>query len=122
MILVDTSVWIDHLRRNDAHLATLLERNEVVMHRMVLGELALGSLARRSETLALLANLVSVTRVNDDEVLVFIEQQKLWSRGLGLVDAHLLAAVRVAPGTTLWTRDERLRVAALDFDVAYAGG
>ena len=122
MILVDTSVWIDHLRRHDGHLAALLERNDVAMHQMVLGELALGSLARRSEVLALLGNLSTITRVDDDEVLVFIERQKLWSRGLGLVDAHLLAAARVTPGTTLWTRDARLRSAASDFDFAYAGG
>ncbi len=112
MILVDTSIWIDHLHRSETHLVALLERDEVAIHPMVLGELALGSIARRAEFLTLLSNLPTIVPASDDELLVFIEANTLWSRGLSLVDAHLLAAAQLTAGTRLWTRDKRLRKAA----------
>lgn len=108
MILVDTSVWIDHLHRSQPGLVALLERNEVVVHPMVIAELALGSLAERTGFLALLENLPRSERATDAEVLAFIESEALFSRGLSVVDVHLLAAVRLDAASRLWTRDKRL--------------
>ncbi len=119
MILVDTSIWIDHLHRSEPHLVELLERDEVATHPMVRGELALGSIRDRAEFLGLLANLPTVVRASDGEVLTFIEANALWSRGLSLVDAHLLAGAKLSTGTRLWTRDSRLRKAATALDLAY---
>lgn len=111
MILVDTSVWVDHLRKGNDALAALLLKAEVACHPMVIGELACGNLERREEVLALLHALPSTERVSDDEVLFFIEQHRLGGRGLGLVDMHLLASCALS-AATLWTFDRRLQQAA----------
>jgi predicted nucleic acid-binding protein len=111
MILVDTSVWVDHLRNGNETLAELLLKDEVLCHPMVVGELACGNLKRRKELLALLHALPSAERVSDDEVLFFIEQHRLSGRGLGLVDAHILASCAINHAT-LWTYDSRLQRAA----------
>lgn len=108
MILVDTSVWIDHLRHGDVELTRLLNRGQVLTHRFVIGELALGSLQNRNVVLTTLQNLPQVTVASDEEVLHFIENHALFGRGIGYIDAHLLAAVRLSPGAWLWTRDKRL--------------
>ncbi len=108
MILADTSVWIDHLRRGDAELARLLDAGQVVTHPLVIGELALGNLQNRKIVLDALASLPQVTLASNDEVLHFIEDQSLFGRGIGFIDAHLLAAVQLSPGVSLWTRDKRL--------------
>ena len=108
MILVDTSVWIDHLRHGDVGLARLLNAGQVLTHRIVIGELALGNLQNRNIVLSTLRNLPQVTAASDDEVLHFIENNVLFGTGIGYVDAHLLAAVRLSPGALLWTRDKRL--------------
>jgi len=108
MILVDTSVWIDHLRRGDAELMKLLNAGQVLTHRFVIGELALGSLQNRNIVLSTLQNLPQVTVASDEEVLHFIESRALFGTGIGYIDAHLLAAVRLSPGTLIWTRDKRL--------------
>ena len=92
MILVDTSVWIDHLRKGDRGLAALLTASGVLMHPFVIGELACGNLRKRDEVLALLKDLPRVAVASDDEVLFFIERNALMGRGLGYVDVHLLAA------------------------------
>ena len=120
MILVDTSVWVDHLRRGDAQLAEFLERGAVVMHPFVIGEIACGSLADRSSILQLLQDLPMAVAADGDEVLGFIERHSLHGKGLGYVDVHLLASVALTDGTKLWTRDKRLRVAAHDLDCAHA--
>lgn len=120
MILVDTSVWVDHLRRGDEGLARLLTTSRVLMHPFVLGELACGNLGKREEALALLKNLFRVTVATDDEVLFFIERYALMGCGLGYVDMHLLAAVTLNGSAKLWTRDKRLRVAADSLTLAYA--
>ena len=112
MILVDTSVWVDHLRRGDAQLVDLLERAKVVMHPFVVGEMACGSLGDRSSVLELLRDLPAASMAENEEALGFIEHQGLHGKGIGYVDAHLLASVALTEGTTLWTRDKRLRVAA----------
>lgn len=118
MILVDTSVWVDHLRAGDDVLAGLLEAGEVLGHRAVRGELALGSLARRAEVLALLAGLPQAVVASDAEVLALVDRARLPGRGIGWVDAHLLAATLLTPDARLWTRDARLRRVAEDLDVA----
>lgn len=113
MILVDTSVWIDHLRAADPQLTGLLNRNEVLTHPSVIGEIALGSLAKRAEVLRYLNNLPTVVGATHAEVMVFIERHKLANTGLGYVDAGLLASAALTPGAALWSRDKNLRAAAV---------
>lgn len=113
MILVDTSLWIEHLRQRDPRLVAMLEAGEVLIHPFVLGELACGHLRNRREVLDLLAHLPAAPSAADGEVLDFIERRKLMGRGVGYLDAHLLAATALAGTARLWTRDRRLaRVAA----------
>ena len=112
MILVDTSVWVDHLRRGGPELVALLDRGSVLVHPWVVGELALGDLRDRDEVLSLLGGLPQATMATDDEVLALIEQESLHGTGIGYVDAQLLAAARLTPGAALWTRDRSLAQAA----------
>lgn len=112
MILVDTSVWIDHLRAGDEMLKMLLQRNRVRTHPFVIGEVALGSLRQRAAVLGALRGLPTATVAADSEVSQLIEDETLHGLGIGYVDAHLLAAVRLTPGTALWTRDRRLHSVA----------
>jgi len=106
-MLVDTSVWVEHLRRGDPALIGLLNREEVECHLFIVGELACGLLRRRSEVLELLQKLPHVPVASHEEVLTFIEQRRLMGRGIGWIDAHLLASAGLAD-TQLWTRDRRL--------------
>jgi len=112
MILADTSVWVDHLRAGDQALAELLTRGQVICHPFVIAELALGNLPRPGEVLALLGRLPQAAAATDAELMAFIEAHRLWGQGLGLVDAHLLAAAALTPDARLWTRDRRLDAAA----------
>lgn len=109
MILVDTSVWVDHLRRSDPGLVDLLERSAVLIHPFVVGELACGSLRDRSQILELLQQLPAAVVAHDDEVLHFIDQHGLHGQGIGYIDTHLLASVALTQGARLWTRDLKLR-------------
>lgn len=118
MILVDTSVWIDHLRQGDPSLVTILEAGRVLMHPFVVGELACGNLNRRAEVLMLLRELPPAPVATDDEVLEFIERRGLMGRGIGYVDVHLLASVALAGGAGLWTRDKRLAAVASELALA----
>ena len=108
MILVDTSIWIDHLRQHDERLSQLLNQGQVLGHPFVTGELALGNLQNRDVVLGALQNLPQAPLASENEVFGFIRQNALYGLDIGYVDAHLLAAARLAPGTTLWTRDKRL--------------
>ena len=108
MILVDTSIWIDHLRRGDRQLAVRLEAGDVVCRPFVIGELACGTLSRRHEILELLAALPRTGQATHGEILAFIDERHLPGGGIGLIDAHLLYAA-VAEGHVVWTRDSRLR-------------
>lgn len=118
MILVDSSVWIDHLRSGDPVLTGLLGSGSVLAHPFVIGELALGSLRRRELVLASLRDLPQATMAEDSEVGSFIEQHTLFGLGIGYVDAHLLASVKLTPGSSLWTRDRRLSEAAVRLGLA----
>ena len=119
MVLVDTSVWVDYIRSGNENLADLLRENRVVMHEMVLGELACGSLQQRADTLAGLANLPGIDVATHPEVLAFIEAMQLFGCGIGYVDNHLLASVHLNPGTQLWSRDRRLVDAAQRLGVGF---
>ena len=112
MILVDTSIWIDHLNRGDAVLSERLEQGRVLMHPCVLGELAMGSLRQREEILEALGDLPRAEVATDAEVLRFVRDETLYGVGIGYVDAQLLAAVRLTRDARLWTRDKRLLVVA----------
>lgn len=112
MILVDTSVWVDHLRVGDPPLARILDRGEALGHPWVTGELALGHLRGRSEVLRLLEHLPQATVATAAELLEFIRRRELFGLGIGYVDAQLLAATMLTDSARLWTRDRRLRSAA----------
>ncbi|MGH2634373.1 MAG: type II toxin-antitoxin system VapC family toxin [Tepidiformaceae bacterium] len=118
MILVDTSVWVDHLRSNDVRLASALEAGSVVTHPFVVGELACGNLQNRTEVLALIQQLPTAPVATDAEALAFIEAGSLMGRGIGYVDVHLLASAKLANDCRLWTRDRRLAAVAAELDVA----
>ncbi|MGQ0579765.1 MAG: type II toxin-antitoxin system VapC family toxin [Betaproteobacteria bacterium] len=120
MILVDTSVWVAHLRREDVLLAELLEHSDVVMHPFIVGEIACGSLADRALVLELLQQLPVAMVAEPDEALDYIERHKLHGKGIGYVDVHLLASAAIG-GTRLWTRDGRLRAAAQELDCDFPG-
>ena len=116
-VLVDTNIWIDHLRKTEPVLVDLLERDQVCVHQSVITELALGNLKNRSFFLKMLERLMVVRNVDDQGVRHLVEERRLWGRGLSAVDAALLASVVVSPGVSLWTRDKRLRQAARDVGV-----
>jgi predicted nucleic acid-binding protein len=118
MILVDTSIWIDHLRSNNKLLASLLGSESVLIHPFVIGELALGNLRQRKTILTALSDVPRVGMAADTEVLHFIDRYELFGRGIGYVDAHLLAVVRFTPGTYLWTSDNKLHEVADELDLA----
>ena len=120
MILVDTSVWVDHLRKSEVGLRNLLLSGQVLSHPLVIGELAMGSFTRRALLIKELGDLPKAEVADDDEVLHFVSTESLFGLGIGYIDAHLLAAVRLMPGTLLWTRDKRLREIASRFNLAAA--
>lgn len=109
MIVVDTSIWIDHLHRTEPDLTLLLERDQVGVHPLVIEELALGSLAHRERVLALLRDLRPAPVISHGEALTLIEAHALFGRGLSAVDVHIIGSVLVEPGAQLWTRDKRMR-------------
>lgn len=117
MILADTSVWIDHFRSPEPVLMQLVQASELLMHPFVLGELAMGSLADRKLRLRLWAMMPKLPAVPLEDVLALVEGRRLYSRGIGYVDAGLLASSLVLRGTSLWTRDHRLQTIAREFGV-----
>ena len=119
-ILVDTSVWVDHLRQNDEHLAALLKGGQVLVHPMVWGELACGYLHNRSQILSLLKNLPRVSVATQDEALYCLEANQLMGKGIGLIDLHLLSSVLLTKNTLLWTRDRRLHKSAISLMASYS--
>jgi len=112
LILADTSIWIDHFRSGNKQLRKHLNEGQIVIHPAIIAELALGSLQERTKTLALLDLLPQVRVAQLSEVRRMIEARRLYSLGVGLTDAQLIASVFINPSTLLWTRDKRLRKAA----------
>jgi predicted nucleic acid-binding protein len=119
LILVDTSVWIEHLRKGVPGLMDLLEAGLVQMHPFVLGEIACGNLRRRGEVLTLLGDLPEAPIASNREAIAFIEARHLMGRGIGYVDVHLLASVVLAGTARLWTREARLAATASQLKCAY---
>jgi len=119
VILVDSSVWIHHLRAGDSTLVELLNTSQVLAHPFVVGELACGNLKNRKAVLSLLYDLPAAPVASDDEVLFFIERHSLMGRGIGYVDAHLLSAVSMAKIGRLWTRDKPLSAVAESMSLAF---
>ena len=120
MILADTSVWVQHLRSGDTRLVGALEAGRVCIHPFIRGEIACGNLKNRAELLGLLAHLPPSGVATDAEAMVFLERHKLMGRGLGFVDAHLLASAALS-AATLWTHDRRLAAVATELTLAPSG-
>jgi len=112
LILVDTSVWVDHLRTRDSVLFQLLQSAQVLIHPFIIGEIALGNLKERTLILRTLHGLPAAVSATDAEVLHFVDRNALHGLGIGLIDVHLLAATQLSPATRLWTRDKRLSAVA----------
>lgn len=112
MILADTSIWVDHLRGQSPQMQKLLSAGQIAMHPFIVAELALGSLRNRQQTLSDMEALLQVTVAQLAEVRHMIEAHSLYSRGIGLTDAHLIASCLLTPGTQLWTRDAAMEKVA----------
>ena len=119
MILVDTSVWIDHLHSHDPALMKLLDDGRVLCHPLVIGEVAMGALRSRDKKLSELRELPTTVIADHDEVLRLVAQRSLHGIGIGYIDAHLLAAAQLTPDARLWTRDTRLHKVALTLNLAW---
>ena len=117
MILVDTSVWIDHLRKGNARLRSLLVANAVLTHPFVVGELACGTLQARAAILEYLQELPAAVIADHHEALSLLENKRLYGRGIGWVDVHLLASARLS-GARLWTLDESLSAVAASLNLS----
>jgi hypothetical protein len=112
MILADTSIWVDHFRKRDSELVRQLHGSNVSIHPFVATELALGNLPDRQKTIAYLELLPAVKVAQISEVRRMIDGHALFRRGIGFVDAHLIASTLITPHTVLWSRDKRLREVA----------
>ena len=119
MILVDTSVWIDHFHASEPSLVAFLRDSQVGCHRAVIEELALGSIKQRDVVLTLLESLQGFPALTHQEVMALVSGHQLWGRGLSAVDVHLLGSVMLVGGARLWTRDKRLLAACRDGGAAY---
>jgi predicted nucleic acid-binding protein len=118
MILVDTSIWIDHFHHSDEGLKDLLHSNQVCIHPFILGELSCGNIKNRKEVISLLRTLKSVDSVLDEEVFILIEDRELFGKGLGFIDIHLLASALVYH-VPIWTRDKSLKRVAVELSISY---
>ncbi|MES2445401.1 MAG: type II toxin-antitoxin system VapC family toxin [Pseudomonadota bacterium] len=118
MILADSAIWIDHLRAPNLIFAEALQRQRILCHPLVIGEVAMGSLKDRAAILRSLSKLDQADVARNEEVLRLVEERRLFSRGLGFIDAHLLASALLTPSCKLWTRDRRLEKAAAELGVA----
>jgi hypothetical protein len=118
MVLVDTSIWVAHLRRGDRQLERLLMDTEVICHPFIIGELACGNMNNRNEILSLLKALPVAPVLEFDEFLFFIDKHQLMRIGIGFVDVHILASAKLS-GTLLWTADKKLNSAASNLSLNY---
>ena len=117
-ILVDTSVWINHLREGDKNLTQLLEQGLVACHPFIVGEIACGSIKNRNEIINLLNDLPSTEIIDHSDIMGFIENRKIMNKGIGYIDVHLLGSALVSD-TPLWTFDKALRKIAIQFSIGY---
>jgi predicted nucleic acid-binding protein len=117
LILVDTSVWIDHLHKAEPALVDVLARDEVVCHTLVIQELSLGSIKDRRLLLDSLVQLRGCPTLTQAEILALVDAHRLWGQGLSAVDCHLLGSLLLVPGLRLWARDKRLRTIAGELGV-----
>lgn len=122
MILIDTSVWIDHFKVPVAPLERLSRSEQILGHPFITGELAVGHLPDWTGTIDALTQLIQAKVASEAEFLTLISTERLAATGLGFVDVHLLASCRITPGTRLWTRDKRLHASAVSLDVAWIEG
>jgi predicted nucleic acid-binding protein len=118
-ILVDTSIWVDHLRNKDEQMISLLKQNQVLMHPMIRGELACGYLHQRVQILSLLNDLPQVSEATHDEALYCLEKHTLMGKGIGFIDLHLVASTLLTKNALLWTRDRRLHKLALNLNLCW---
>lgn len=121
MILIDASVWIDHIRSAESVILELVNARKVLCHPFVIGEIAMGQFRNRRVFLGDLGKLKTAEVADDDEVMTLIERHSLFRRGIGYIDAHLLAAAFLTPEAKLWTRDKRLKDAAKQMKLAAEG-
>jgi predicted nucleic acid-binding protein len=119
VILADSSIWIDHFRSPIGELVSVIRAGHLLVHRMLVGELALGWVPDRTSLLSSLQAMPKLAEVSDDALLTFIDRHKLISVGIGLVDVHFLASVQASPGSKLWTRDKRLLAQAQRLGLAH---
>ena len=119
MVLVDTSIWIDYLRTNNSDMVSLLDGRQIIIHPMVIGELACGNLSDRNEVLRYLARLPRIVEAKHDEVLFFIEHHRLMGSGIGYLDANLLTSSVLHGTTQLWTSDRRLATVADELNIRF---
>ena len=119
MIVVDTSIWIDHFKAPVAALEQLSRSEQILGHPFIIGELAVGYLHDWTGTIDALRQLLQAKVATEAEFLTLISTERLAATGLGFVDVHLLASCRITPGTRLWTRDKRLRASAVNLGVAW---
>lgn len=117
MILADISVWIDHLRNRDPEMSSRLDAGQILMHPFIVAEIALGSLRNRRKILAEMEALLEVRVAQLDEVRQMIEARSLYSKGIGLTAAHLIASCLLTPGTQLWTRDSAMEAVAMGLGI-----
>lgn len=118
MVLVDTSIWVAHLRGGNRQLEQLLMDAEVICHPFVIGELACGNIRNRNEILSLLTSLPSAPVLEFDEFLFFVDENQLMRSGMGFVDVHILGSAKLS-GNLLWTTDKRLNSAAINLSLNY---
>ena len=119
MVMVDTSVWINHLRQGDALLAALLQQGIVAIHPFIIGEIACGNLSNREYLLGLLSALPQAPAATNEEALVLIERRQLMGRGLGFIDIHLLGTTLIHGAMSIWSTDKRLSSCAAELGIAY---
>ncbi len=118
MILVDSSVWIDHFRKGSEELKELLHSNQVLLHDFVIGELALGNFRNRTAILQMLNNLPKAIPATADEIFLFIDKHRLYGLGIGYIDSHLLASA-ILTQARLWTNDKKLKTIAAKLGCSY---
>ena len=118
MILVDSSIWVSHLRQSSRQLEKLLMNAEVMCHSFIIGELACGNLKNRNEIISLLQSLPMAPTVEFDEFLFFIDRNHMMGKGVGFVDVHLLASAQLA-GVLLWTADKKLKSSADQLELTF---